>query len=213
MDTQAGTPDAIARLRARIARADADSLDLIFRQGRSFKSWLDRPVDDTVLRELYELVTAGPTSGNSCPARYVFVRSEAARQTLLGAVSEDNRTKVAGAPVTVIVGYDREFFRAFDVLAPQRTDGGGRFARDAAFAEETAFRNGTLQGGYLILAARALGLDAGAISGFDNDKVDALFFAGTTVRSNFLCNLGYGDVAGLPAKPPRLPFERACEIV
>ena len=193
--------------------AGDDSLDLIFRQGRSFKSWLDRPVDEALLHELFALVNAGPTSGNSCPARYVFVRSAAAKARLLGAVSDDNRPKVAGAPVTVIVGHDVEFFRSFDVLAPQRTDGGGRFARDAAFAAETAFRNGSLQGGYLILAARALGLDAGPVSGFDNAMVDELFFAGSTVRSNFLCNLGYGDPADLPPKPPRLPFERACSIV
>lgn len=203
----------IEALHARIARADDDALDLVFREARSFKAWLDRPVEPALLYELFDLVNAGPTSGNTCPARYVFVTSAAARAELLPAISEDNRPKVAAAPVTVVIGYDVEFWRSFDVLAPHRTDGGGRFARDTAFAEETAFRNGTLQGAYLILAARALGLDAGGIQGFDNDAVDALYFEGTTVRTNFLCNLGYGDPASLPAKQPRLSFDAACRIV
>jgi 3-hydroxypropanoate dehydrogenase len=204
---------AIETLRARIARADEASLDLMFREARSFKGWLDRPVEPALLYELFALVNAGPTSGNACPARYVFVTSNAARADLLPAIDDANRAKVAAAPVTVVIGYDREFFRAFDVLAPHRTDGGGRFASDAALAEETAFRNGTLQGGYLILAARALGLDVGPVQGFDNDAVDALYFAGTAVRSNFLCNLGYGDPADLPPKPPRLSFDAACRIL
>ena len=193
--------------------SDGDTLDLIFRKGRSFKRWLDRPVAEDLLHEIFELANLGPTSGNTCPARYVFVHSDAAREKLLPAISEDNRPKVASAPVTVVIGYDLEFYRAFDVLAPHRTDGGGRFASDPAFAEQTAFRNGTLQGAYLMLAARARGLDAGGIQGFDNDKVDAMFFAGTSVRSNFLCNLGYGDPDGLGPRAPRLPFARACEIV
>ena len=205
--------EGIEALRARIARADDASLDLMFREARSFKTWLDRPVEPALLHELFALVNAGPTSGNVCPARYVFVTSDAARAALLPAIDDGNRAKVASAPVTVIIGYDREFYRAFDVLAPHRTDGGGRFASDAVFAEQTAFRNGTLQGGYLILAARALGLDVGPVQGFDNDAVDALYFGGTAVRSNFLCNLGYGDPADLPAKPPRLSFDAACRVL
>jgi 3-hydroxypropanoate dehydrogenase len=196
-----------------MARADSAALDLMFRDGRSFKSWLDRPVPEALLFELFALVNAGPTSGNICPARYVFVTSKAAREKLLPTISDDNRPKVAGAPVTVVIGYDREFYRAFDVLAPQRTDGGGRFASDPDFAETAAFRNGTLQGGYLILAARALGLDVGPVQGFDADAVDALYFAGTAVRTNFLCNLGYGDASTLPPKPPRLSFKQAARIV
>lgn len=203
----------IERLRERIARADGDALDLIFREARSFKGWLDRPVEPALLCELFELVNAGPTSGNICPARYVFVSSAEACAELLPAISDDNKAKVAAAPVTVVIGYDLEFWRSFDVLAPQRTDGSGRFASDPAFAERAAFRDGTLQGVYLILAALALGLDVGPVQGFDEDKVDALYFAGTAVRSNFLCNLGYGDPAGLPAKPPWLPFGAACRIL
>ncbi|MEK9662599.1 MAG: malonic semialdehyde reductase, partial [Alphaproteobacteria bacterium] len=153
----------VEELRARIHRLDDDGLDLLFREARSFKAWSERPVEPALLYQLFALVNAGPTSGNICPARYVFVTSREGKDRLLPTISEDNRPKVAAAPVTVVIGYDLEFWRAFDVLAPHRTDGGGRFAADAAFAAEAAFRNGTLQGGYLILAARALGLDTGGI--------------------------------------------------
>ena len=186
-------------------------LDLLFREARSVSVFTKRPVQDVLLRELLELTLLGPTSINCQPSRFVFVRSAAAKQRLLPAVASGNVAKVLSAPVTVIVGYDLHFFDHLDRLFPHR-ETASSFAEKPELAAETAFRNGSLQGGYLILAARALGLDAGPISGFDNRLVDRLFFEDGDVRSNFLCNLGYGDRAQVKSRHPRLAIEHVCKF-
>ncbi len=191
---------------------DDASLDLIFRAARTHNGWLDKPLTDETLRALYDLTKLGPTSLNTCPARFVFVRSRAAKERLRPVLAPLNVDKTMAAPLTVIIGYDEKFFDKLGFLFPSRPGAGERFAANATLAHDTAFRNGTLQGAYLIVAARALGLDAGPMSGFDNARLDAEFFAGTAVKSNFLCNLGYGDPALLRERLPRLPFEEACQI-
>jgi 3-hydroxypropanoate dehydrogenase len=190
--------------------ADAD-LDLLFRKARTHNAFLDRPVPETTLRALYDLLKWAPTSANSNPARFVFINSDAARERLRPALSPGNLDKTMAAPVTVIVAYDLAFYEKLPVLFPH-VDARAWFAGKPDHILTTAFRNGTLQGGYLILAARALGLDCGPMSGFDNAKVDAAFFPDGTVKSNFLCNLGYGDPTKLLPRHPRLPFEEACRI-
>jgi 3-hydroxypropanoate dehydrogenase len=193
-------------------RLDDASLDLVFRAARSHNGWLDKPVTEETLRALYDLAKLGPTSLNTCPARFVFVRSRAAKERLRPALAPLNVDKTMAAPATVIIGYDERFFEKLGFLFPARPGAGERFGANGTLAHETAFRNGTLQGAYLIVAARALGLDAGPMSGFDNARVDAEFFAGTAVKSNFLCNLGYGDPGLVRERLPRLPFEEACQV-
>src|SRR5262249_39321708 len=156
--------------------------------------WLDQPVSDDVLRQLYELVKWGPTSANSCPMRVLFLRTAEAKHRLKPALAPPNVEKTVTAPVTAVIGHDLTFYEKMPQLFPHRPEAGERFAKSPELAQVTAFRNGTLQGGYFILAARSLGLDCGPMSGFDNAKVDAEFFpAPSQVKSNFLCNLGYGD--------------------
>ncbi len=192
---------------------DEKALDVLFRTARSHNGWLDRPVSDAELRTLYELVKWGPTSANCSPMRLVFVRTPAGKERVRPALSPNNVEKTLSAPVVVIVANDSRFHEFMPRLFPRNPAAAERFASDSALAAVTALRNGTLQGGYLILAARALGLDCGPMSGFDNAKVDAMFFGGTTVKSNFLCNLGHGDAAKLHPRSPRLSFEEACQIV
>jgi 3-hydroxypropanoate dehydrogenase len=192
-------------------RLPDDCLDTLFRTARTHSAFLDRPVSQDTLRDLYDLLKWGPTSANSSPGRFVFVVSPKGKEKLEPALSQGNLAKTMAAPVTVIVGYDMAFYDALPRLFPH-TDARSWFAGKDELVLTTAFRNGTLQGGYLILAARALGLDCGPMSGFDNAKVDAAFFAGTTIRSNFLCNLCYGDPAKLMPRHPRLTFEEACRI-
>ncbi len=187
---------------------DDRALDQIFRAARTHNKWQDRPVPDATLRELYDLLKWGPTSANGSPARFVFVRTPEGKAKLKPALSAGNIEKTMTAPVTVIVAYDSAFYEKLPYLFPH-ADAKSWFAGNDALAAETAFRNGTLQGAYLIVAARALGLDAGAMSGFDQAAVDAAFFAGTSWKSNFLVNLGYGDPAGLFPRSPRLSFEEA----
>jgi 3-hydroxypropanoate dehydrogenase len=191
---------------------DAASLDLVFRTARTHRAWDGRPVADATLRELYDLLKWGPTTGNSCPARFVFVKSAEAKERLRPALDAGNVVQTMAAPVTAIVAYDLEFYEQLPKLAPH-TDARSWFAgASAEHLRTTALRNGSLQGGYLIVAARALGLDCGPMSGFDNAKVDAEFFPGGSVRSNFLCNLGYGNPAKLRPRAPRLSFDEACAI-
>lgn len=190
---------------------DATALDQLFRSARSHNAWQDRPVPDTKLQELYDLLKFGPTSANSSPARFVFIRTAEGKAKLKAALSEGNIAKTMTAPVTVIVAHDTRFYDELPKLFPH-ADARSWFTSSPALAEETAFRNGTLQGAYLMLAARAIGLDVGAMSGFDKAKVDEAFFAGTSVKSNFLCNLGHGDASGVFGKLPRLPFDEACTI-
>jgi 3-hydroxypropanoate dehydrogenase len=193
-------------------RLDDRSLDLIFRSARTHSAWLDQPVGDDLLRELYDLMKWAPTSANSSPARIVFVKSEPAKQRLLSAVIPGNIDKTRTAPVTAIIAQDHEFYEKLPHLFPH-ADARSWFVGNQPLIDTTAFRNATLQGAYLILAARALGLDAGPMSGFDNAKVDQEFFSGTHIRSNFLINIGYGDASELFPRSPRLPFEEATQIL
>ncbi len=187
-------------------------LDLIFRNARTHNGWLDKPVDDDTLRVLYDLLKWGPTSANASPARFVFLRSRQAKERLRPALSPGNLDKTMAAPVTVIVGHDLRFYEHLPRLFPH-ADARSWFVGNDELIRTTAFRNGSLQGAYLIIAARALGLDCGPMSGFDNAKVDAEFFPAGTVKSNFLCNLGYGDPAKLFPRSPRLAFEEACQLL
>jgi 3-hydroxypropanoate dehydrogenase len=189
------------------------ALDQLFRHARTYNAFLPKAVPEAKLRELYELTKFGPTSANSSPMRVVFVTSEAAKDKLAPFMSEGNRAKTRAAPVTAIIGSDMAFHEQLPKLFPH-ADAKSWFAGNQALIEITAFRNATLQGAYLIMAARAVGLDCGPMSGFDNAGVDAAFFAGTTVKSNFLINLGYGDASrDLFPRSPRLSFDEACQIV
>ena len=187
------------------------ALDQLFRTARTQNAFSDRPVEDSQLHALYELLKWGPTAANSTPARFVFVKSDEAKQKLAPALSEGNLEKTLAAPVTVIIGFDEDFHEKLPYLFPH-ADAKSWFDGPREGRHESAFRNGSLQGAYLILAARALGLDAGPMSGFDNAKVDAAFFAGTSIKSNFIVNLGYGDPAGLFPRLPRLSFDEAARI-
>ncbi len=187
---------------------DDTALDLLFRQARTQYGWTDAPVSDEVIHGLYDLMKLGPTSANASPARLVFLQTAEARERLRPALSPGNVDKTIAAPVVVIVAYDPRFFDRLPELFPQ-ADARAWFAGNAALAQETAFRNATLQGAYLILAARAMGLDCGPMSGFDNAQVDAIFFGENGWRSNFLVSLGHGDGQVQP-RAPRLGFDEAC---
>jgi 3-hydroxypropanoate dehydrogenase len=191
---------------------DDRSLDTIFRKARTHSEWLDKPVSDELLRQVYDLMKWAPTSANCSPARIVFVRSVAAKERLLPAMIPGNVEKTRTAPVTAIIAYDTEFHEKLPTLFPH-TDARSWFAGNQPLIDTTAFRNGTLQGAYLIIAARALGLDAGPMSGFDNAKVDKEFFQNGKVKSNFLVNLGYGNGEKLFPRSPRLPFAEAAQIL
>ena len=190
-----------------------EALDVIFREARTHNAWQDKPVSDALLKELYDLMKWGPTSANMSPARIVFVKSKEAKEKLAPALSEGNLKKTMAAPVTAIIGYDVEFYERLPELFPHEPNAKTWFNWSAEWAEMTAFRNGSLQGAYFMIAARALGLDCGPMSGFDMKKVDEAFFNGTTVKSNFLCNLGHGDPSALFPRSPRLPFDDACKII
>ncbi|HVE08409.1 MAG TPA: malonic semialdehyde reductase [Paraburkholderia sp.] len=188
-----------------------DAFDLIFRQARTHNTWQPKPVDDALLARLVELALLGPTSANCSPVRLVFVKTADGKERLRPALAEGNVKKTMAAPVTMIVGMDMAFYDQLPKLYPH-ADARSWFVGNERAIADTAFRNSTLQGAYLIIAARALGLDAGPMSGFDNDKVDAAFFAGTTVKSNFLVNLGYGDASKLHPRNPRLTFDEVARI-
>lgn len=190
---------------------DATALAALFTEARSHNGWTDAPVPDTLLEQLYGLAKMGPTSANCSPARFVFVRSPEGKERLKPALSKGNLDKTMTAPVTVIAAWDTAFFDQLPVLFPH-ADAKSWFTGSPAAAHETAFRNGTLQAAYLLLAARALGLDAGPLSGFDKPAVDAAFFAGTTWTTNFLINLGYGDATKVFGRLPRLDFQTACRL-
>jgi len=192
---------------------DAYALDLLFRQARTHSKFTDQPVTDDELRALHALLKQGPTSANSSPARFLFLRTKYAKEKLAPALSSGNLEKTLAAPVTAIVAYDPRFYEKLPKLFPHNSDAMSWFTNNDALAASTAFRDGTLQGAYLILAARSLGLDTGPMSGFDNAMVDDLFLADRGWRSNFLCNLGHGDPAGLFPRSPRLDFEEACVLL
>jgi 3-hydroxypropanoate dehydrogenase len=192
--------------------------DFLFRTARTHNTWLDRPVSDGVLRELYDLLKWGPTSANTTPMRVLFLRSQQAKERLQPALAEPNRAKTMAAPVTAIIAYDLKFFDQMPKLFPHNPRMRDYFTSQPHLIGETAQRNSAIQGGYFILAARAVGLDCGPMSGFNNAKVDEEFFAkdsplGGDLRSNFLCNLGYGDPAQLSPRNPRLDFNEACAVL
>lgn len=192
---------------------DAAGLDLMFREARSQNAWKDEAVSDETVKELYDILKFGPTSANSSPARFVFVRTKEGKDRLAPALSSGNMAKTMAAPVTAIVAYDPKFFEKLPKLFPHNLDAVNWFTSNDSLAATTAFRNGTLQGAYLMIAARSLGLDIGGMSGFDNAKVDAEFFAYNGWRSNFLVNIGHGDPEGVFARSPRLDFDEACLLV
>ena len=188
------------------------ALDQLFRKARTHNASQPKPVDDAVLKQLTELALLGPTSANSSPGRFVFVKTAEGKEKLRPALSAGNLEKTMAAPVTVIVAMDMAFYEYLPRLFPH-ADARSWFAGNDRAIADTAFRNSTLQGGYLLLAARSLGLDTGPMSGFDAAKVDDAFFAGTTLKSNFLINLGYGDPSKLFARSPRFSFDEAARIV
>lgn len=188
-----------------------EALALLFFNARTHNAWQDKPVSDEQLRRLYELMKWGPTSANCSPARIVFAKSREARDRLAACMAPGNADKTRAAPVTAIIGMDMEFYEKLPQLFPH-ADARSWFAGKQKLIDATALRNSSLQGGYLIMAARALGLDCGPMSGFDERKVNAAFFAGTSITVNFVCSIGYGDPAKLFPRSPRLPFDEACTI-
>lgn len=189
---------------------DEAGLKLLFLEARTQNGWLETPVSDDQLRAIYAIMRMGPTSANSCPARILFLRTPEAKARLLPALSPGNVDKTRAAPVTAIIGYDTRFWELTPKLFPHRPEMKDNFASNPRLAEVTAFRNGTLQGAYFMIAARAVGLDVAGMSGFDNAKVDAEFFPDGQVKSNFLCNLGHGDPSKVLTRLPRLDFDEAC---
>ena len=194
-------------------KLDDAALDILFRKARTQNGWLPTPVSDAELRTIYDEMKWGPTSANCCPARLVFLRTPEAKARLLPALSPANVDKTKAAPVTAIIGYDTRFYELLPQLFPHRPEMADNYKNNATLAQDTAFRNGTLQGAYFMLAARAVGLDIGGMSGFDNAKVDAEFFPDGRVKSNFLCNVGHGDPSKVMPRLPRLAFEEACTLL
>ena len=191
---------------------DEQTINQLFKEARSHNGWQDKPVQQHLIEELYEIVRWGSTSMNCCPARFRFITSDSAKERLKPALAEGNIEKALAAPVIAIIAHDLDFPATMPQLFPHR-DVSAVFKDKPEFVANTAFRNGTLQGAYLMLAARALGLDCGPLSGFSNQKVDQEFFAGTQVKSNFLCCLGYGDTSKVFQRLPRLSFKQACEVL
>ncbi|KIL98034.1 putative reductase RutE in pyrimidine catabolism pathway [Paramagnetospirillum magnetotacticum MS-1] len=190
---------------------DQATMDRLFAKARTYSKFTKAPVSDDLLRQAWDLARMGPTSVNCQPMRVVFVRSSAAKERLKPALAPGNLDKTMAAPVTAIIAHDMEFYEQLPKLFPH-ADARAWFVGNEAMIQSTAFRNGTLQGAYFILALRAIGLDCGPMSGFDNAKLDEAFFKGTTLRSNFLVNIGHGDAAGLYPRGPRLDFDEACRV-
>lgn len=192
---------------------NAQAFDQLFLEARTQNAWLDKDVPDSLLQRLVDCMKMAPTSANCSPARLVFVKSADAKARLKPHLSGNNLDKTMQAPVCVIIGHDLHFYEHLPTLFPHNLDAKSWFTSSPDFAEATAFRNGSLQGAYLILAARALGLDTGPMSGFDMDGVDKEFFPDGIVKSNFLCNLGYGDAAALFPRSPRFSFDEMAQII
>lgn len=199
-------------LRARKERLDDDSIDVILRTARSHYAWKSDPVSDELLHALYDITAAGATSMNCCPSRFVFVKSQEGKERIAKSLKDKNIDKMMSAPVTAIIAYDLDFWEELPFLFPHE-DRRGFFEGKTQYIADTAFRNSTLQGGYFMIAARALGLDVGAMSGFSNDIVDQEFFSDKNWKSNFLCNLGYADETALFQKLPRFPFDEVCTVI
>lgn len=202
----------IRALRQRMARLDDDAMDLLFRKARSHKAWIAGEVADARLRELHELMKYGPTANNGCPARILFVKSDEAKEKLRPALNENNLVQTMSAPVTAIIGWDRNFFEFLPRLFP-RPGLDQVYRKDPDRVQSIGYLNGILQCAYFILAARALGLDAGAVNGFNNEVVDKAFFDETSVKSIILCNIGHADLDHLPPPLPRMDFDEVCKIV
>lgn len=208
-NARAEAQEAVRALRERTPALDDGAIDLILRDARSHYAWQDRPVPDELLHTIYEITANGPTSMNCCPARFIFVTSTEGKERLAKSLKEKNIDKMMAAPVTTIIAHDLEFWRELPFLFPHE-DRRPHFEGKPDHSETTAFRNGSLQGAYFMIAARAVGLDVGAMSGFSNEIVDREFFAGTSIRSNFLCNLGYADESALFQRLPRFSFDKVC---
>ncbi|MFL9877405.1 malonic semialdehyde reductase [Herbaspirillum rhizosphaerae] len=189
------------------------ALDRLFRQARTQNGWLPTAVSDDELQQIYALMKLAPTSANCSPARILFLRSEEAKERLRPALNPGNVDKVMTAPVVAVVAYDTQFYDLLPQLFPHNPGMRDLFTSKPVLAEATAFRNSSLQGAYLMLAARSIGLDVGPMSGFDADKLNAIFFADGRYRVNFLCNLGHGDSSKLFPRSPRLSFEQACQLL
>lgn len=198
---------------ARRNRLPDAALDQLFRLARSHNGWLQEPVSDATLCELYDLMKLCPTSVNGAPARILFIRTNEGKERLLPCVSPGNVDKVRSAPVVAVIGYDTRFYEALPQLFPHNPQAAAPFEANAALAEGTAFRNSSLQGAWLMLAARALGLDCGPLSGFDAAAVNHAFFPDGRIKVNFLCNLGHGDARRLFPRSPRLAFGQACTLL
>lgn len=190
---------------------DANGYDLLFREARSHKTWLDRKVGDDQLKQLYDLMKWGPTANNSLPLRVLFVHSPEAKAKLIPCVAEGNVPKVETAPVTAILGFDTRFFESWERFGSR--DYAAGYKDDPEKVKIVALRNGSLQGAYFMIAARAIGLDVCPMSGFDNAKVDEIFFEGTSTQSNFICGVGYGDPSALPPRGARYEFDEVCRIL
>ena len=195
-------------------RVNEHCIDVLLRRARTQNGWLSKPVSDDELRAIYDILKMGPTSANTSPSRFVFLRTPEAKARLLPALSAGNLEKTKQAPVTAIIGTDTRFFELLPTkLFAHRPEMAENYVKSPALAEVTGFRNGTLQGAYFMIAARAVGLDVGGMSGFDNQKVDAEFFPDGRIKSNFLCNIGHGDPSKVLQKLPRLTFEEACTLL
>lgn len=212
IDLRREAQEDIRALRAKISQLDDASLELVFTKARAHYAWTDRPVTEDQLRRLYDITRLGSTSMNSSPARFVFVTSPEGKEQLVPALKPKNVPRVLSAPVTVIIANDMAFWERLDYLFPHE-DRKPHFRGKEAYTHDTAYRNATLQGAYMMLAARAIGLDCGPMSGFNNRVVDESILKGTTLKSNFLLNLGYADEREIFPKLPRLPFEEACSFL
>ncbi|WP_299792475.1 malonic semialdehyde reductase [uncultured Marivita sp.] len=211
-DLRRRAQQAVRDLRARKPQLDDASIDVILRDARSHYAWTDKPVSDEMLHTLFEITIQGPTSMNTCPARFVFVRSDAAKDRLAKSLKAKNIDKMRAAPVTAIIAWDPLYWQRLDFLFPHE-DRKPLFEGKKEYAHDTAFRNSTLQGAYFMIAARAMGLDVGAMSGFSNKIVDEEFFADNGWKSNFLCNIGYADETALFQKLPRFEFDDVCKVI
>ena len=201
------------RLKEEVSRADPATLRLILTDARTQNVWQQRDVADDLLKEIYQIMKMGPTSANCCPARIVFLKSQASRERLRSALKPNNIDKTMSAPVTAIIAYDTAFWKHAETMFPQNPGAQLTFKDNPTGSGIAAFRNGSLQGAYFLIAARAVGLDCGPMSGFDNSLVDDEFFPDTTLKSNFLCNLGYGDPSKTFKRLPRFNFDEVCEIL
>jgi len=202
----------LRQLKSDIQTAESATLRLLLTEARTINTWTNQEVSVETLKEIYEIMKMGPTSANNCPARLIFLKTSAAKERLRKALKPNNIDKTMNAPITAIIGYDIDFWKHAEKTFPQNPATQQVFKDNPSGSEIAAFRNGSLQGAYFIIASRALGLDCGPMSGFDNTLVDEEFFAGTTFRSNFLCNLGYGDVSGTFKRLPRHEFDEVCKI-